>query len=66
MDTQDEMRPRRKAVDFARVNSELEGFDSHDEKYGELTERWCKGEIEWEEIEKYVDGVIQELSVEYK
>jgi hypothetical protein len=60
--TEEELRRRRKAVDFARVNVELEGLYEQDEMFNELNERYARGEIGIEEIGKYVDGLIQSES----
>jgi hypothetical protein len=60
--TEEELRRRRKAVDFARVKSELEGSYSHDPQYERLTELYCQGEIEWEDVANYVDNVIKRFA----
>jgi uncharacterized membrane protein len=52
--TEEEHRERRKAIDFARASSELEGLKA-DPEYHALQERFVVGEIDFEEFGNLVD-----------
>jgi hypothetical protein len=57
--TEEELSRRRDAVDFARVNCELEGLYCTDQTYIDLNERYARGEIGLDVIRKYLDGLIE-------
>jgi uncharacterized membrane protein len=56
----EELRRRRKAVDFARVNCEMSGLYCTDQTYIDLKEQYARGEIEAEVISAYVDKILEE------
>jgi len=56
----EELRLRRKAVDFGRVNCELEGLYESDPVYDDLCDRYAKGEIDNDVLDAYVDKKLEE------
>jgi len=64
--TATELRERRDAVDYARASVELEGFHNTDTRYRELAEMYARGEIEWDKVAEYVDGLLEERINELK
>jgi len=56
----EELRRRRKVIDFARVSCELEGLYEIDPIYNELCEQYARGEIERYELDAYADRVLEE------
>ena len=56
----EELARRREAVDFARVNCELEGLPT-DEEFNELHERYARGEIHRKDLDEYRDRRLREL-----
>jgi uncharacterized membrane protein len=56
----EELRRRRRAVDFSRVNCELSGLYCTDQTYIDLKEKYARGEIEAEVISAYVDKLLEE------
>lgn len=60
--TEEELKRRRKSVDFARVNCELEGLYCTDNFFNSLNEQYAKGEIGLDKIDEYVDSLIRDNS----
>jgi addiction module RelB/DinJ family antitoxin len=56
----EELKRRRDAVDFARVNCELEGLPVDDE-FNDLHERYARGEINREDLNAYRDARLQRI-----
>jgi hypothetical protein len=52
--SKEELERRRYNIDFARANVELEGFPT-DGEYREMEERYARGEIDAEDLDKYMD-----------
>ncbi|MDR3157453.1 MAG: type II toxin-antitoxin system RelB/DinJ family antitoxin [Zoogloeaceae bacterium] len=57
---EEELARRRKAVEFARVNCELEGLSS-DEESNQMEDRYARGEISAEALDAYVDKRMQDF-----
>ncbi|MDR2689010.1 MAG: antitoxin VbhA family protein [Azoarcus sp.] len=56
LDRQEELARRRDAVDFARVNCELEGL-TMSEEHRALFDSYARGEISLEDLGKQVDEI---------
>jgi hypothetical protein len=64
--TQAELLLRRDAVDYARASIELEGLYLTDLRHIELNEMYARGEIELDEIGRYVDGLLKKEAMNSK
>jgi DNA-damage-inducible protein J len=58
--SEEELARRRKAVEFARVNCELEGLPV-DEEFNDLHERYARGEVDREYLNAYREARLQRI-----
>jgi DNA-damage-inducible protein J len=58
--SEEELALRRKAVEFARINVELEGLPI-DEEFRELNERYARGEIHRKDLDKYRENRLRRI-----